>query len=334
MKSLANREISYSAAESTEIPQRPSMLSEQQDTADIVAAFWRYRWAVILPTVVGACVGFMIFVRTPEVFRSTTRLLVESDQAAILDSITGDVIGGVMGVDLVKSQLFSDRVGAMAFKSPGIERFHGRFGGDPQVFVGAARNSLKLDAEVTDSRTAQVFLLHFEHGDPELCEAAVKAYSDALEEYFNDRHRNSRSDLLNLIEVAIQQLQPSIAETEKLYREFRRKAPLAWDSEGNAINPHRERQLFLVERRSELDEQKRQKQIQTAQLEEIVKQSKSPLLALDVVSQLLDVAIVLPSAGAAAGSLVEGDMELAEIEVNQKLIPLLIERKQVRGPVR
>lgn len=300
------------------------------DSGELLAAIWRYRWAVIVPAILGAVIGYVRFLKTPETYRSTTRLIVESDRAAILHTMTGDVIGGVPGIELVSSQLFSDRVGEMAFNSPEIQPFHERFDHDLSAFIGVAQRSLKLDSEVTDLRSGQslVFLMHFESEDRELCQSAVKAYSAALQQHFNERQKSSRTELIRLITVAIEQIDPKMRELEQEYREFRKTAPLAWDANGDAINPHRERQLFLVERRSELVEQLRQKEIETASIEAIVEDSKDAFLALEVVGQILDVSISIPDSESMRESLREGDVELAEIELDQQLVPLIIERNK------
>ena len=67
--------------------QSPNGLSDERsgESFNIVAALWRYRWAVILPAAAGLIAGFLLYLRTPETYRSTTRLMLESDRPAILD---------------------------------------------------------------------------------------------------------------------------------------------------------------------------------------------------------------------------------------------------------
>ena len=108
-----------------------------------------------------------------------------------------------------------------------------------------------------------------------------------------------------------------------------RDAPLAWDSNGHAINPHRERQLFLVERRSELIEKKRQAESEVAYIKTISRDSASdPLLALNIIGQLLDKTFVLPSTKEMQEEIRQGDNQLQQIALDQKLVPLMIERNK------
>ncbi len=300
------------------------------EAADMLAAIWRYRWAVLLPGLVGALIGFLVYSKTPEMYKSSTRLMVESDRPAILDSMTGDLVGGVPSIDIIKSQLLSDRVVAMAYSDPRMLSFHSSYGDSPNAFSGIAHQSLSLDTELNDIRSAQslVMFLSFEHTNPELCSSAVKTFSDALQQFFNEKHKSSRSELLKLIEVATEQLAPKMSELEQRYRDFRRDAPLAWDAEGHAINPHRERQLFLIEKRSELVEKLRAKSLLLAAVESIVKESKDPIVALGIIGQLLGVNITVPNEQYIQENLREGDAKLAQLELDQQLVPLMIQRNQ------
>ena len=72
------------------------------EAADMLAAIWRYRWAVLLPALAGAFVGFLVYSRTPETFKSATRLIIESDRKPILDTMTGDLVGGVPNIEIIR----------------------------------------------------------------------------------------------------------------------------------------------------------------------------------------------------------------------------------------
>jgi capsular exopolysaccharide synthesis family protein len=298
----------------------------------MLVAMWRYRWAVILPAIAGAVCGFLVYLQTPETYRSTTRLMIESDRTAMFDSMTGDVWGGVPAIEIVESQLFSDQVAAEAFNNPKMQPFHEKFGHDPKMFAGASQESLVLESEITDVRSAQslVALMHFQGHDPDLCEAAVKSYSESLANYFRGRQTSSRDEQLEkLIEAATNKLHPQLQELEERYSAFRKDAALAWDSNGKAINPHRERQLFLVQRRSELIEKKRQAESELAYVRAISKDAGSdPMLALNIIGQLLNKTFVLPSSREIQEDLRQGDNQLQQIALEQKLVPLIIERNK------
>ncbi len=302
------------------------------ESLDIVSAAWRYRWAVILPMVFGMVAGFLIYLRMPETYRSTTRLIIETDHAALLDTMTGELRGGVPGIEVVESQLFSDKVLTSAFtqlNSKYPERYPEGIGEFVKFVI--EDEALSIEPETEDLQTAQslVMLVHFDSLDPEFSRDAVKAFSDSLQSYYNEKHRSSKGELLTLIEAATEKLYPDMKQTEERYRKFRREAQLAWDPEGKAINPHRERQLYLVERRSELTEKLREVATEHAAVKQVIETAEDPQIALLVAGQLLDKRFSLPGDEERQRTTVgQDDEQLALVRVDERLVPLMIQRNQ------
>jgi succinoglycan biosynthesis transport protein ExoP len=330
MKSLPSQQISVtssSIAGQSPGGTRENMLMRMQETPDLASVLWRYRWAVILPAVFGCVIGFLIYLQLPETYRSTTRLMVESDRPAALDKVTGDALGGVPSIGILQAQLYSDTVVNMAYNDEMLRQFHDRFT-DQKSFTRTVQEEMILEPEVTDERVGQslVMLLHFDDQDPELCESSVHAFSDALQKFFNDRQAQSHKQLEEYISTAIDKLHPAVESLEKRYQEFRRDAKLAWDAEGKAINPYRERQLKLIERRSELDEKRGEKLLQQQAVGSIASKSSDPMVALKIIGQLLDVSIVVPTDNLVAQNLRDTDEKLQQLELDEQLVPLMIRR--------
>ncbi|MEM6691618.1 MAG: capsular biosynthesis protein, partial [Planctomycetota bacterium] len=310
-------------------PAQPAASGQQVNVAE---AIWRYRWAVMIPVIVGAVCGLLIYLQLPETYRSTTRLMIESDNAAVLDQLTGEVMGGVPSIDIVKSQLFSDRVMAMAFAAPRMQPFREDFTNDLGVFASDVLDNMELEPEVEDLKTAQslVMLLHFDNENEAMVKEAVTSFSESLQRYYNDNYKSGRNDLRKLVRQASEELYPQLLEQERRYGDFRRSAPLVWDSEGRAINPHRERMMALLESRSELSERVASKKIELAQLEQIAEQMKEdPENALGVVGELLEKKFTLPSTENRLNELQQGDFVLAETLLKEDLLPLSIERAKL-----
>ncbi|MCC9655660.1 polysaccharide biosynthesis tyrosine autokinase [Rhodopirellula halodulae] len=300
------------------------------ETADIAAAIWRYRWAVLIPTILGLVAGFLVFLKTPETFQSATRLMFESDRPAVMDNLTGDLVGGVPTIEILRSQLFSDTVLNSTYQHEKLRSFHEEFDNNPMVFAGLANKCLEFETDLQDLRGASSIVANmtFEHTDPELCEAAIQAFSASFQKFFADRHKSSRSELMNLISVATDQLQPKLTELEERYREFRTTAPLVWDENGAAINPHRERQLYLTGRRSELFEQLRQKSIELSAIQSIADEDTDPIVRLSIIGQLIGKTFEVPGKSIINQNMREGDEELAQIQLDRQLVPLMIERNK------
>lgn len=304
--------------------------SDSTDSPDIVAALWRYRWAALIPAVLGAMAGFLVFLKTPVTYQASTKLMFESSRPAVMDNMTGDLLGGVPSVDILRSQLFGDTVVNDAFQSEQMQSFQGDFDNSAKRYGGILGSSLKFSPEIQDSRsaTSMVASLAFVHTDGELCEKSVKAFSEALQKHFAEKHKSSRSELIRLISVATDQLQPKMTDLEQRYRDFRTDAPLVWNEEGVAVNPHRERQLYLSARRSELYELMRQKATELAAVETIGKEAESPEVALSIIGQLTGKTFDVSVAAPLTQNLRESDMQLAQLELDQQLVPLMIERNK------
>lgn len=304
---------------------------DASEGTDLFGALWRYRWAVVLPTLLGMLGGFLLFLKTPESFRSSTKLLFETERPAALNSLTGDMIGGVPPIQILTSQLYSDRVVSSSLQSPHMNPFRDRIESNPRGFASSITSGLQFSVDSQGGRSASsmVAVLTFQNHDPVLCEQSVKAFSESLRELFAERHKSSRSELIRLINVGIDQLHPKMTELEDRYRQFRIDAPLVWNEAGKAINPHREQQLLLAKRRGQLSEELRQKSIELSSIEAITKETEDASLALSILAQLLgrkSAFSAVSAATASRGVARDTDLQLAEIDLDQRLIPLVIER--------
>ena len=119
---------------------------QAEQAPNLLAALWRYRWAVALPALLGAVIGFVIYLQMPDYYRSTTRLIVESDHSPIMDAVTGEMIGGVPGVEVVQSQLFSDEVIASAYNNARMVPFHDQYPGGLAEFAIRCRGTRSAGA--------------------------------------------------------------------------------------------------------------------------------------------------------------------------------------------
>ena len=303
-----------------------------QQQLDVPGALWRYRWALVLPALVGGVLGFLVYSQLEETYRSSTRLMVESNRPPIFDALTGEVVGGVPDIEVLQWQLYSDEVAEMAFTDPNMTSFRELYGNSLEQFTIEVQQQLTLEPEVTDVKSAQslITLLHFDSADMELCEIATQAYSKALQKYYDKRHKNTQQELSRLINIAIKSLNPKLTEKERLYGEFRRDAPLSWDEEGKVFNPHRVRHMSLTERRSALIEELRRVQTVFQQMKTVSEQTSDPRITLNVMSQLLGAKVGTTSNPKELDP-IDADGLLKEIDFEKKLLPLIAERNQLES---
>ncbi|MEM9826448.1 MAG: polysaccharide biosynthesis tyrosine autokinase [Planctomycetota bacterium] len=301
---------------------------------NILSAIWRYKWAALIPAILGLVIGLIVFTQLPETYRSTTRLIIQNDRPAVVDQVTGDVIGGVPPIEVVNAQVTSDEVLRQAFKSPKLEGFRSLFDDDMAKFASASIKALELEPEVEDVRSAQqlVLLMHYEHINDELCPKAVAAFSDALQDYYIEQVRGSRSSIMELLNNAVDKRLAELKDLEQRYVAFRRQSKLTWDVEQRAINPHREQQLSLLAQQSEVRQQQERLQEELAMVAAITKEKLiDPIFTLKTIGQLLEKKLAIPLEDVDRSRLGEGDSELAWIQLRKELVPLQIEKVKLEA---
>ncbi|MEO1527026.1 MAG: polysaccharide biosynthesis tyrosine autokinase [Planctomycetota bacterium] len=294
-----------------------------------MGALWRYRWAVILPGIVGGVIGFLVYCTTEETYRSTTKIMVESNRPPIFHAITGEVMNGVPDIEVLGAELYGDTVAQMAFNNVNMQPYRELYDNNLSDFTLKVLETLEIEPIVTDVKTAEslVTYLHFDSKDPEHAEAAIKAYSKALQDYYNEKHKSTRSEFIRLVEIAIKELSPTLSDMERRYNEFRRDAPLSWDVDGNAINPHREQKAYLTKLRAERVQHLRSKEALLASMEAVATEDIEPRIAISVMSQLLGVKVA--SGTTQKQDPLAGDNILAVIDLEKQLLPLIVERNQM-----
>lgn len=302
---------------------------------DWAGALWRYRYALVIPTIVGMALAAAFFTTRPNFFRSTARLVVESDRAAVLDANSGEVVSGVPPADLLLMQLQSEQVLSYAANHPLLADASARMS-RPELLESLAKGIVfenALQATRTDRATA--FLLHFDDTDPQFAVNAVAALSTGLQQFFNDRSQTSVTELKQLITTAKDKLLPELNQLESEYRAFRENTELSWDKTGLMINPYREKQLALQSRRLDLEDQMRDFGTKMAALRKTIESTEDPLLVVEVARQLLgdEIASVRKlleedRRPVSERSAQEEDYSLASMSIERELLPLEVEREQ------
>ncbi|WP_162006835.1 polysaccharide biosynthesis tyrosine autokinase [Roseimaritima sediminicola] len=232
---------------------------------DLAAAAWRYRWFIILPVLLGLAAGYTFYETQPITYRSSTKLLIESDMPTILDSATGDIVSGLPGEDLLLAQLQSDTVLRNAAEDPLMQNLSplstaptaeavstGMAADDSLDNIGTENlldgvdqidsgltpparksviselaKSLEFEPDATSGRggNAMSFLLHVDHANPRFAEAGVEALSKALEDYYVAKTQNTIGELKALITRAKEELLPEVEKLEAEYEQFRAGQP-------------------------------------------------------------------------------------------------------------
>lgn len=331
------RSADYRGVDYRGLDYRAGELAPEANEAQInwVAALWRYRFALILPTLVGLAAGGAYFTTLPNLYRSTARIVVESEQPWTPGHESLEAVRKIPPAEMLLMQLRSQQVLDHAIEHPLLADAVATMGKD--ALRGALSRGVGFQNAMASSQNDRVvpFNLNFDDQDPQLTVGAVSALSDALRKYFEQRSESSIAELKKLITTAKDKLLPELNSLEDEYREFRESSELSWDKTGAMINPYREKQLSLESRRLVLEDEQRELLTKVAAIEETMKATKDPIATLEVVQQLLGKEIFAareslaqPATGADVSWYRDSDLTLARLTIERELLPLELERQQ------
>lgn len=301
------------------------------------SALWRYRYALILPTLLGILLGGAYFTTLPNIYRSTARLIVESESPWTPGHESLEAVRTIPPAEMLLMQLRSEQVLDYAAKHPLMADAAAKMDLGQLRSVLSSGVGFQNAMQTSHSDRVVPFFLNFDDQDPQLTVNAVTALSDGLQKFFEERSETSIAELKKLITTAKDKLLPELNSLEAEYRTFRENSELSWDKTGAMINPYREKQLSLQSRRLELEDDQRELTTKMTAIESTVKSSNDPLVVMEVVQQLLGQELFAakelmsePSERVAGISPVgrDEDLMLAKLTIERTLLPLEIERQQ------
>jgi polysaccharide biosynthesis transport protein len=304
--------------------------------------FWRYKALLILLTASGVAIGYWRFLKKPTTYGASSQLMIKSERPLVLDSKSGSVVGGVPSTDVLAFLLTSDQIMSVAAEDPDMTALSAMQGKSPGDIGNVIRSGIRFQPQTGGNSERMIAALSYAGNDPEICVAAVNATSRAIQSYFNNERESSVGRLSELIEQAEKKLLPQLTELESKYREFRASNLLEWNAEGDMINPHRERRASLQEQSLEIENEQRRLASDLLLIETFWKKNKDVELVAYLVSQSgamrpskADPISPAISADELAASSKLGpaiqteDLELEQLNVEQSLVPLLIEQQQL-----
>ena len=297
------------------------------------AVIWRYHWAFCSAVVASLAVGFWVNHQKPTTYRATTQLMFKSDTPLSLDSDTGAIRGGVPSGSLMHSLISSDTIVGRVASDPNIESIESLASLTRAQLKSRIRRGIKFQSDTTakDSRDRLIASIHFDGHNAKVCAAMVSAVSSAIDDHFRCERESAINQFADLITDAQDRLLPQQSELEDQYRAFRETAKLEWDPKGNAINPHRQRQVRLQAFRDQLEEQQRALDCELRFATEMQQRHQNPVLVARMIGQLshvIDERHWMRSQRHHV-SPADDDLQLQKMEVEKSLVPLQIQREQL-----
>lgn len=305
---------------------------EDANSVDLVAAILRYRWAVLLPALLGGVIGCILWTQLPEIWESSTWMLVESEQPIMLDSVTGDVVRAIPDADVIRAQLFSDRVLDDAenhdvIADPAVrELLDEEYGGSFRRFIF---DVLEFDAGGPDKKNANsmVFVVSAQHTSDIMPRAAVIAMTDSLRDYYSNGRKSSIGELKTYIDSAFNGHREQVEKLEKDYAEWQKNAKLNFSALNGATNPHAVEADRLQQLRDAVE---RDLAADTRALTSIISatsENEDKRTALETVGQILGLKLYTPPDVRRGYSSTDQSYELRKLDNEREILPLRVQRE-------
>lgn len=310
--------------------------SEGESGVDFAAALYRYIWAFLTPALIGFIVGLVLWTQLPQIWESKSRMLVESDQPLMMDTVTGEVLNGIPTPDVMQAQLYSDEVLRRALNHTAVnestvrEVLDQEYGGNLLGFI-ADGVEFESSSEGGSKASSLVFDISARHSSEELTRATVIALTNSLQSYYEEKRESSLDGLKSFIKEAIVTHGEVLTKLQEEYREWRRNkgVELEFDENGIAINPYRTEIARLSQQRTTLSSELRAAETEAAVVKETIHNSPDPRTAIDIVGQLLNKQLMTPTDRRRMLGLGQDDYDLKLLGFEEQLVPLYVEREQM-----
>lgn len=309
---------------------------------DVMSAVLRYKWAVLIPSVVGALAGLVAWTQLPETYESAAILLVESDSPVILDATTGEVVKGVPGADVLQAQLFSDDVLMSAITGRGLpggrspiqqpdllEIIEDEFGGSFGQFTFKCVD-FESQSDSKGAPNSLALRLTVQHSSKELVFAASQALTQSLVSYFDNKRQAAIEELRGLVRTATQDYEPTLEALYTKQRLLQAARALEFDESGRAINPHR---MNVVEFKKERAEAAKELMDLEGQLKIVgmtITETEDPLQAIRTVGQILNKDYGIVDNRKRELGIKDSDFTLKFLNLEQQLVPVIVERDNLK----
>ncbi len=195
----------------------------------------------------GIGLGILAYTRTAPTYQSTADVLIENQQTT---TFSAEVAMGFSpnekSIDthvlVIRSPLIIKKALAKLDlqKYPGLRR--------SKKPVESVRRQLEVAKE---GDWSSVMTMTYTSGDAKECEDVLAAIVEEYRIFLTESSKDLGEETIQLISQAKDELMTQLQQKQRTYDEFRKQAPLIY-KDGKGVNPHRERQMEVEKRRSEL----------------------------------------------------------------------------------
>lgn len=294
----------------------PATSEEQESGLDVWGFLRRRKSFVIVLSMLGCGIGYMMFQRQTPIYRSSALAQVihkNSDrQMAMLVSERDltDAVFEITSEGLLRPAIENHRLTELSlFQGQSIDAAVMQIAG--MIEVKPVSSSKIVEIAVQGSRAEEIPLIA----------------NAVAEEYVNRQRENYKDASVELDAALTRQregLHAELKAKEKEYNEFRERSGLMSDGR----NPHRERQQAFLTQLGTLSLEETSLKAELKTLEEAERAGGSREAILMAIGKLSEIAPTPAPAGTAVQPIVEVDSQQA---IEERMIPLLLEQKELEA---
>ena len=208
----------------------------------------RHLMLIIFTSLVGLCLGYLNYVRTPPVYLSTGNLHIRNESKQQSIPFQGAENGTQGQRDQPHAQLISSPlIVERALEIPLGDASSVRRMRDLPCFAHLDNPATSIISRLSvrqlqgSAEQSEIVTLSYRNSDPLACKVVLDAIIESYKEFLADNHRNVSLEVLKLIEEAKVSLLKQLRDIEADYAQFREDTPLLFFGDDKATNFHRER---------------------------------------------------------------------------------------------
>lgn len=208
---------------------------------DLWGTVLRRKWLLIVGALVGVGLGSLWYFQTPPKFESAAQIHVTSKGLArafqsgeINNSYDAYMSGYYISYHVLPTHavvIRSPMIIRKAVQTRNLSKLESLAGSSNPVSSVIAGLSVVKGTGSKNGDDANILTLTFRGDNSEDCQVILSAVIEAYQDYLGETYQNVSRSTVELISKAKDELQEQLLQKEARYHQFRREAPLMWQSE-------------------------------------------------------------------------------------------------------
>ena len=222
-----------------------------QPNIDLIQVIWRWKWLTVLGACIGACVGYLVYLRTPPEYQAgaTIQVVSPKDDLIPLKSIDGGFVNASRADEI--RVITSSRIVRNAVDSGRLTQSPKLAGKQADEIVAWIRSGKKLTVTPgTKDQQTSIIDISFKCHDAELAAEVVKAIVDGYAQHLREQYKNDGAEIVTQISRAKDEYEKNFREISDKHAKFRRNSKLIWSGD-DGENPYRNALTVIGERRQQ-----------------------------------------------------------------------------------